>query len=464
LKMAFFGGGSFVGAPNSSQASASFAATSAPASALAFGAEVVVHQTSSFGSGPSAFGAAQAAGGCGVFEQQQGSGISGQEAVSFVRNQQTDVGALDPAARQIDVGAHFAPLAGFAASTPAVVFGAAPAANAYGDSSFGGGAAALGLFGSVGFGGAGTGCFSGGGITSHTFARSSALSIAPLPSTAVINSSATTTAVFPQAVHVMNNASFSVLFSAPASSALSLSTASAAAASAFGVRASTETHPDLPPELLQRIMTSDPALAKLQIRGKRNFEEAGCRVLARALSLNTCITSLDLYCTSVGAAGACVLFPALTHLTAMTYIDLISTGLGSSGASHLCSALSHLMSITTLYLYGNQLTADDGARICGAAAAAGMTCLEKLGLEGNGFTASDVVGCEAWMELNLPQLPGHLVAFASADFSILVKYVMSSDRAAFAESVQKYHPDLPLELLQRIRTSDPALTKLEIQG
>jgi hypothetical protein len=181
-------------------------------------------------------------------------------------------------------------------------------------------------------------------------------------------------------------------------------------------------------------------------------------VLARALSLNTCITSLDLLGTSVGGDGACFLFPALTHLTGMTCLRLRETDLESSGASHLCSALTHLTALTELSLSVNKLSADDGARICGAAAAAGMTRLKTLDLDGNGFTASDVVGCGTWRQLNLPQPPDHIVAFG--DFAFLVQYVMSSDRAAFAET---RHPDLPLQLLQRIETSDPALTKLEVQ-
>jgi hypothetical protein len=234
-----------------------------------------------------------------------------------------------------------------------------------------------------------------------------------------------------------------------------------AAALAIGGSA-TEAHPDLPPQLLQRISTSDSTLTKLQIQRKSNFNEGGCRVLARALSLNTCITSLDLHRTSVGAAGACVLFPALTHLTdmtylnlhgtglgssgashlcsalthltAMTFLNLIGTRLGSSGASHLCSALTHLTAMTELYLQSNQLTADDGARICGAAAAAGMTRLQMLDLSDNGFTGSDVVGCGAWRQLNLPQPPDEIVrkctgGFGSS-FAPLVSYLLSDDKVS----------------------------------
>jgi hypothetical protein len=142
-------------------------------------------------------------------------------------------------------------------------------------------------------------------------------------------------------------------------------------------------HPDLPLQLLQRTETSDHVLAKHEVLYKKNFKEAGCRVLVRARSL--------------------------THLTGMTYMSLHGTDLESSGASHFCSALTHLTGMTDLILSGNNLTADDGARICCAAAAAGMTCFKTLNLGGHGFTASDVVECGTWKRLNLPQPPHEVI-------------------------------------------------------
>jgi len=224
-------------------------------------------------------------------------------------------------------------------------------------------------------------------------------------------------------------------------------------------------HPDLPQELLRCIENSDPALMKLVIWSKYNFKEAGCRVLARALSLNTCITSLDLEQTTITPAGAALLCPSLTHLTAMTYLNFCRTDLRSSGASYLISILTHLTAMTELNLSFNKLTADDGARMCGAAAAAGMTRLKVLDLRHNPsyenpFSASSVVGCGAWRQLNLPQPPHDFVEIV-ADVLGLVQYLTSSDRAAFAAAYP--HPDLPQELLQRIENSDPALTELEIR-
>ena len=127
-----------------------------------------------------------------------------------------------------------------------------------------------------------------------------------------------------------------------------------------------------------------------------------------------------------------MLFPALTHLTAMTYLNLKYTGLESSGASHLCSALTHLTAMTVLYLHSNDLSADDGARICGAAAAAGMTRLKKLNLGGYGFTASQVVGCEAWRQLNLPKPPDEVVSKCAGAWNCapLVSYLLSEDKVS----------------------------------
>jgi hypothetical protein len=94
--------------------------------------------------------------------------------------------------------------------------------------------------------------------------------------------------------------------------------------------------------------------------------------------------------------------------------------------------------MTVLDLNENSLTADDVARICGAAAAAGMTRLEKLELGYNRFSGSDVVGCEAWRQLNLPQPPDEIVRKCSDDadgfdcynFTPLVSYLLSDDKVS----------------------------------
>ncbi len=114
------------------------------------------------------------------------------------------------------------------------------------------------------------------------------------------------------------------------------------AASAGASASAAHAHPDLPQELLQRIENNDPALTELKMVGKSDFKEAGCRILARALSLNTCITSLNLLATTITPAGAALLSPALTHLTTTTCLNLWGTDLQSSGASLLCRTLAHL--------------------------------------------------------------------------------------------------------------------------
>jgi hypothetical protein len=62
-----------------------------------------------------------------------------------------------------------------------------------------------------------------------------------------------------------------------------------------------EAHPLLPLELLRRIESSDPSLTSLEIRGNAwsidapsFLGEKGGRALARSLSFNTCIISLNL--------------------------------------------------------------------------------------------------------------------------------------------------------------------------
>ena len=111
-----------------------------------------------------------------------------------------------------------------------------------------------------------------------------------------------------------------------------------------------ETHHDLPPELLQRIKSSDSELTRLDLSCKMCFREEGCRILARVLALNTCITGLNFNNTSLDPAGARLLIPAFTHLTAMTYLNFWGTRIGPAGAVLLCSALTHLTALTFLEL------------------------------------------------------------------------------------------------------------------
>jgi hypothetical protein len=226
-------------------------------------------------------------------------------------------------------------------------------------------------------------------------------------------------------------------------------------------------HPLLPVALLRRIESSDPSLTSLEIKGSFFFSSifhhsstfiGPSRVLglAEALSLNTCITSLNLAGNKLGAVGLRTVIGAVTHLTALTSLDLSSNDMLPDGAEHLAvvvtcltaltslnlasnklgavglravmGAVTHLMALTSLDLGWNELSVDDGARICGAAAAGGMTQLKVLELGLNGFSASSVVGSDVWKELGLPRPPDEILRQSS--YVLLVQYLVSEDKAA----------------------------------
>jgi hypothetical protein len=194
-------------------------------------------------------------------------------------------------------------------------------------------------------------------------------------------------------------------------------------------------HPLLPAALLRRIESSDPSLASVVVEGDQYSKYVGSRLvagLADALSLNTCITSLSLAGNKLGSAGIKTLMAAVTHLQSLSSLDVGSNMLGCDGATALMAAVTRLTRLTSLNLGRNELSADDGARVCGAAAAAGMTLLAALELDGNGFSATHVVGCAGWREAGL-SCSSDCVFFPSS-FSVLMQYALSSDRAAFAES------------------------------
>jgi hypothetical protein len=221
-------------------------------------------------------------------------------------------------------------------------------------------------------------------------------------------------------------------------------------------------HPLLPAELVRRIESSDPSLTSLEIQGdhssgvlSRFLGERGGRALARSLALNTCITSLNLSGNAIGSGGLAVLLPALTHLTALTKLDLSynrlinwcdkllasspslntcitslnleGNQLGSGGLVALLPALTHLTALTNIDLSYNYLTVKDGVRIFGAAAAAGMIGLQRLGLGSNGFDASSVVGSTLWRHLGLPQPPDEII---KRGFDALTQYLFSEDKVA----------------------------------
>jgi hypothetical protein len=127
-------------------------------------------------------------------------------------------------------------------------------------------------------------------------------------------------------------------------------------------------HPDVPLLLLQRIECSDSALTNLKISNIVESTEASSRALARALSLNTLITSLDLSCNVIGPVAACLIFTSMTHLTSLTRLDLGGCSLTNpSIAADVCGALMHLTSLTRLDLGGSSLmNRSSAADVCGA--------------------------------------------------------------------------------------------------
>ncbi len=142
----------------------------------------------------------------------------------------------------------------------------------------------------------------------------------------------------------------------------------------------------------------------------------------------TALTSLDLSSNHMLPDGAEHLAVVVTCLTALTILNLEGNKLGSVGLRTLMGAVTHLTALTSLDLSRNELSADDGARICGAAAAGGMTQLQVLKLEGNGFSVSSVVGSDAWKELGLPRPPDEILRQSS--YALLVQYLVSEDKSA----------------------------------
>jgi hypothetical protein len=165
-------------------------------------------------------------------------------------------------------------------------------------------------------------------------------------------------------------------------------------------------HPLLPAALLRRIESSDPLLTSVTVEGAGWSIDAskwiGPRrvvILADALRLNTYITSLSLAGHKLGSDGLKTLMEGVTRLTGLFSLNLSS----------------------------NNLTVDDGARLCCAAAAAGLTALQKLNLEGNGFDAASLVRCDEWAALRLPQPPDEVTR---QGFDALIQYLLSEDKVA----------------------------------
>jgi hypothetical protein len=106
----------------------------------------------------------------------------------------------------------------------------------------------------------------------------------------------------------------------------------------------------------------------------------------------------------------------LKYLTALTYLNIRESDVD---LTLVCKTLKYLTALTHLNVCYETKTADDAARICNAAAAAGLTQLKRLLLgeskcvHGMGncgeYELSDIVECEAWKQLKLPQPPREIL-------------------------------------------------------
>jgi hypothetical protein len=140
-------------------------------------------------------------------------------------------------------------------------------------------------------------------------------------------------------------------------------------------------HPALPMSYLQSIASSHSE--QLAVCFRREWKHhvqlgpRGGRLLAVALSSNTCITSLS----------------------------LTRQNLCSSGLSAVMGAIKHLSTLTCLNLELNHLCADDVAVVCRLAATPGMSKLSSLTLCESGLTLANVLSCDSWRRLQLPKPP-----------------------------------------------------------
>jgi hypothetical protein len=230
----------------------------------------------------------------------------------------------------------------------------------------------------------------------------------------------------------------------------------------FDSAADTPPCEDCPPQwFLRRIESSDPEITDLrfntQFKNHKNHDGDWVlrryhRLLADALSLNTCITSLSLSGTELGTEGLRELCSALTHLTVLTDLDFSGMKtIQPEGVSYICKTFSHLTALTSIDLGGNNLTVSAEAHLIAAAASAELTHLEKFNLDFStrlrrdvpNYRALDVTACQAWMHLSLPQVPADLMAvlngFGIRSEVILTHYLMSRDKNEFAAWIRLGH-------------------------
>ena len=284
-----------------------------------------------------------------------------------------------------------------------------------------------------------------------------------LPSLAASPHDCDTPLIVPSAVIASVASSDAVFDSRSSSSALDSIDPSSMTSTSGAVSSAADAPPCPPQWLLQCIKSSDPKITELKFHYFGDppvLLQQGCRLLADALSLNSCITSLRLSGTQLGTEGLRELCSALTHLTALTNLDLSRTDFKPEGASYICETFSHLTALTSIDLSDNNLTAGIAARICSAAAAADLTRLLSL----------QVQSCEGTIQTR--ELFPFLRAVHAQNRSLhppdfledagcigLTHFLMSSDKPTF---VATYNLGLKPWLLRLIESSDSALTDLSL--
>ncbi|GBG28326.1 NACHT, LRR and PYD domains-containing protein 1 [Hondaea fermentalgiana] len=109
---------------------------------------------------------------------------------------------------------------------------------------------------------------------------------------------------------------------------------------------------------LSDMLRFNSALRKLNLARNTLIGDAGCRLLAGAMSANETLEELDLEQTNAGAstgAGIHALSTALRSNTTLKTLNLAENDLGASSVIHLSKLLSLNSSITTLVLARNRI-------------------------------------------------------------------------------------------------------------
>ncbi|XP_068753915.1 protein NLRC3-like isoform X2 [Montipora capricornis] len=119
---------------------------------------------------------------------------------------------------------------------------------------------------------------------------------------------------------------------------------------------------------------------------------------SQALTVNTSLTTLDLFKTSIGAEGATSLSQALAVNTSLTTLNLPRNSIGAEGATSLSQALAVNTSLTTLNLPGNSIGAEGATSLFQALAV--NTSLTTLNLSDNSIGAEGATSLSQALAVN----------------------------------------------------------------